>query len=65
MYRALRRYHETEMTDYEAVPGKGPDKKVHRLSPLGAEVLSRFVQRNIVDTLYRPAVKALIERSRE
>ncbi|HEV8224855.1 MAG TPA: PadR family transcriptional regulator [Rubrobacteraceae bacterium] len=63
MYRALRRYYETELADYEAAPGHGPDRKVYRLSPIGEDVLRQFARRNIVDTLYKPAIKSLIERT--
>ena len=62
MYRALRRYYETELADYEAAPGNGPDRKVYRLSAIGEDVLRQFVRRNIVDTLYKPSIKSLIER---
>ena len=63
MYRALRRYYEAELTDYDSVPGNGPDRKIHRLSPIGESVLQRFVRRNVVNVLYKPEIKSLIERS--
>ena len=63
MYRALRRYYDSELTDFSTVPGKGPDKKIYRLSSIGETVLSLFLQRNIISTLYKPEVKTLIERS--
>jgi PadR family transcriptional regulator, regulatory protein PadR len=63
LYRALRRYHDAEMTDFESAPGNGPDRKVYRLSPLGEDVLRRFLRRNVVESLYRPPVRALIERT--
>jgi DNA-binding PadR family transcriptional regulator len=62
MYRALRRYYETELADYATAPGHGPDRKVYRLSALGERVLRQFVRRNIIDTLYKPSIRALIER---
>ena len=62
MYRALRRYYETELADFEAAPGNGPDRKVYRLSALGESLLREFVKRNIIDTLYKPAIRSLIER---
>jgi DNA-binding PadR family transcriptional regulator len=62
MYRALRRYYETELTDFAAAPGNGPDRKVYRLSALGEGLLREFVKRNIIDTLYKPAIRSLIER---
>src|SRR5215475_10745581 len=39
LYRALRRYDETELADYETAPGNGPERKVYRLSKLGERVL--------------------------
>jgi DNA-binding PadR family transcriptional regulator len=63
LYRALRRYDETELAEFEPAPGNGPDRKVYRLSAIGQHVLQQFAKRNVVDTLYDPAVKALIERT--
>ncbi|NEW09906.1 PadR family transcriptional regulator [Paenibacillus sp. SYP-B3998] len=63
MYRALRRYYDSELTDFSNAPGKGPDKKIYRLSPIGETVFALFVQRNMISTLYKPEIKALIERS--
>ena len=62
MYRALRRYYETELTDFETAPGKGPEKKIYRLSPIGDAVLTQFIKRNILDTIYKPEIKSLIEK---
>src|SRR5437870_5091433 len=44
LYRALRRYHETEMADYDPAPGNGPDRKVYRLTALGLRVLQLFLK---------------------
>jgi DNA-binding PadR family transcriptional regulator len=63
LYRALRRYHSAELVDFTTEPGKGPDKKVYRLSPVGKEVLAQFITRNIKQTLLAPANRALIERN--
>lgn len=63
MYRALRRYYDTELVSFTAAPGKGPDRKVYSLSPLGAQLLQRFVERNITNVLFRPNIKDLMERS--
>ena len=62
MYRALRRYYETELADYAPAPGNGPDRKVYRLSALGERLLRDFVKRNIIETLYQPSIRSLIER---
>lgn len=62
LYRALRRYYDNEIVDYTAAPGKGPDRKVYSLTPIGHELLRSFVQRNIVNTLYKPENRQIIER---
>ncbi len=62
LYRALRRYYDNELTDVTTAPGKGPDKKIYSLTPIGTQVLRQFVTRNIVGTLYKPEVKNIIER---
>jgi PadR family transcriptional regulator, regulatory protein PadR len=63
MYRALRRYYETELVDFKSEPGQGgPDRKVYRLTRIGHHVLHEFVQRNITNMFYRPKIKELIER---
>jgi len=60
LYRALRRYYDTELTSFVTAPGNGPDRKIYQLSPIGCDVLDRFVRRNIVDVFYRPEIKSLI-----
>ncbi|HSW78704.1 MAG TPA: PadR family transcriptional regulator [Candidatus Babeliales bacterium] len=60
MYRALRRYYDTELVEYEERPGKGgPDLKVYSLSSVGSKVLDAFVKRNIVDVYFNKKVKEL------
>lgn len=55
MYRALRRYHEAELVDFQELPGKsGPDLKVYSLSMVGRKILNGFIDRNIL-----PIVTAL------
>jgi len=64
MYRALRRYHDADLVTYQTEPGRGgPDRKLYSLTDTGEVVLARFVERNIVSVLYKPQIKALIERS--
>jgi len=63
MYRALRRYYDTELVSFTAAPGNGPDLKVYDLSPIGAQVLEQFLARNLRPIFYQPHIKALIERS--
>jgi PadR family transcriptional regulator PadR len=63
MYRALRRYVETEMLDYTTEPNKlGPDHKLYALTPVGAKVAEDFLARNI-RIFYKPAIKNIITRS--
>jgi PadR family transcriptional regulator PadR len=62
LYRALRRYYDNEITDYTTVPGKGPERKFYNLTPIGLSLLSHFVRRNIVDTLYQPEIRKTLER---
>ena len=63
MYRALRRYYDAEMVDYRAIPGdRGPDRKLYELTAVGGHVLNAFVNRNIMNVFYTPAIKKLLER---
>lgn len=63
IYRALRRYFDTEMVDFTTEPGdSGPDRKVYRLTKIGDKVLAAFVQRNIVAIWYQPMVQRLIQK---
>ncbi|HEX5447751.1 MAG TPA: hypothetical protein VFW90_00940, partial [Candidatus Saccharimonadales bacterium] len=62
MYRALRRYYDTELVDFRQEPGKGgPDLKIYSLSDVGAKVLDHFTKRNILDVFFKPQIKSLIE----
>jgi len=62
MYRALRRYHDTELVDFTQVPGKaGPDLKIYALSHTGDKVLRAFVKRNILDVFFSSPIKELIK----
>lgn len=48
LYRALRKFHDLEIVDYEFRAGnKGPDRKYYSLTSLGYELLEEFIQRNI------------------
>jgi len=48
VYRALRKYYDLEIVDYELKKGnKGPDRKYYFLTTIGKELLSEFTQRNI------------------
>ena len=66
VYRALRRYYDTEFVDFTFLSNpNGPDWKVYSLTPLGQSVLRRFSQRNFISVLYKPEIQSLIERSAE
>ena len=61
MYRSLRRYTDAEMIQYETEPGEGgPERKIYRLTPVGEAVLSAFLDRNVIRTLYKPSVQKLV-----
>ena len=63
MYRALRRYKDAEMVDFNPQAGVGgPDRKIYGLTATGHKVLQTFLERNITDVLFKPEVKHLIER---
>lgn len=48
MYRALRRYAETDLVVYKNRQiSNGPDRKVYELTQTGSNVLGSFVERNI------------------
>ncbi len=65
LYRALRRYHDSEMVEFSErpSPGGGPDRKVYALSQVGATVLQNFLKHNVVQVFYNPSNRKLIERS--
>lgn len=48
LYRLLRKQYDLELVDYtEVASNSGPNKKLYTLSPLGGELLSSFIERNI------------------
>jgi DNA-binding PadR family transcriptional regulator len=62
MYRALRRYDETELVTFKTEQAaNGPDHKVYGLTKTGQHVLVQFVQRNIVVLLHEPMIKKIME----
>lgn len=59
LYRVLRKHYELELVDFRKVPGKGPQRKLYWLSPLGKQLLRDFTRRNI--TLFtQPQVTSLM-----
>jgi DNA-binding PadR family transcriptional regulator len=49
LYRALRRFQATGLVESTWRPSKvGPRRRYYHLTPLGTELLRRFVQRNVL-----------------
>ncbi len=60
LYRALQRYYDAELVTYATVEGdRGPDRKVYKLTEIGENVLSRFIDRNI-SLLLKSEVRQLL-----
>lgn len=63
IYRALRRYYDTELVTYQQEPGKGgPDRKIYSLTKTGMTVLDEFTARNITNVFFKPTVRSLLEQ---
>ena len=61
IYRALRRYNETELIQIVAArSNSGPDLKVYSLTAIGERVLEQFLTRNI-QIFYKPNVRKLTQ----
>lgn len=62
MYRALRRYHETDLVAYttQQIPN-GPDRKVYALTATGRHVLHHFVRRNMPALRTQPMITKIIK----
>ncbi len=64
MYRALRRFYDTELVDFENEPNvHGPDHKVYSISRSGKRMLRAFARRNIVEVFYARRNQQLIMRT--
>jgi DNA-binding PadR family transcriptional regulator len=62
LYRALRKFQQVEMTGFH--PGKGqggPDRKYYYLTPMGEEILDRFIDRNI-RLFFLPEIESLMNK---
>jgi len=62
LYRALRKFQMIEMVGYN--PGKGqggPDRKYYYITPMGEDILDRFIDRNI-RLFFRPEIENLINK---
>ena len=65
LYRALQRFHDSELVTSSAVAGsKGPDRKLYTLSPIGERVLSAFIERD-VRLFLKPEVARLLESPKQ
>jgi DNA-binding PadR family transcriptional regulator len=63
LYRALRRYYDTDLVDFGTEPGKGgPDLKVYSLTVVGRKVLNAFVNRNLMDVFFKPRITELLRK---
>jgi PadR family transcriptional regulator, regulatory protein PadR len=63
MYRALRRYYETDLVTYSTEQtAKGPDRKIYALTDTGCHVLSAFITRNLSGLLRQPIIQTLTNK---
>lgn len=60
LYRSLRKFEVIDVVAFDMQKGnKGPDRKYYYLTPLGKELFSHFVKRNIY-LFYLPEIKELL-----
>ena len=60
LYRALRRFYDIEVVNYEFKDGKrGPQRKHYQLTPMGKNLLNKFIDHNI-KLFYDNSLQALI-----
>lgn len=62
LYRALRKFQQVEMTGFN--PGKGqggPERKYYYITPMGEDILDRFIERNI-RLFFQPEIENLMTR---
>ncbi len=65
LYRSLRKYQYLGMVDYEAGKGdRGPERKYYFLTPLGKNLLTQFIDRNIA-LFFRPDIRQLLNINME
>lgn len=65
LYRALRKYYDLELVDFDPVPGnRGPDRKRYFITDLGERLLDQFIQRNIV-LFSRKRIRSLLAPKEE
>ena len=64
LYRALRKFYDLEIVDYELREGnKGPERKYYFLTGIGRELLGEFTQRNL-KILYNPTLVDMLFKRR-
>jgi DNA-binding PadR family transcriptional regulator len=60
IYRALKRFTRTELIKGKMSPSpSGPDRKYFSLTPLGTDLLRRFIERNILIFQSEPFIQAI------
>jgi PadR family transcriptional regulator, regulatory protein PadR len=65
LYRALRKFQVIEMAGFN--PGKGdggPDRKYYFITPMGEDILDRFIERNI-RLFFKPEIESLMTRKQQ
>ncbi len=64
VYRALRKFYDLEIVDYELRDGnKGPERKYYSLTPIGRDLLGEFIKRNM-KILYNPSLVDMLFQKR-
>ena len=62
VYRALRKFYDLEIVDYELRDGsKGPERKYYSLTTIGTDLLSQFIDRNVRILYNKSLVDILFE----
>jgi DNA-binding PadR family transcriptional regulator len=60
IYRALRKYYDVELIDYELRDSeRGPQRKYYSLTKIGSAILKEFIERNIKLFQHKNLVKIL------
>ncbi len=63
VYRALRKFYDLEIVDYELRDGnKGPERKYYSLTPIGRDLLGKFIERNVKILYNRSLVDMLFQK---
>ena len=63
VYRALRKFYDLEIVDYELRDGnKGPERKYYSLTPIGRDLLGKFIERNVKILYNRSLVDLLFQK---